>query len=78
MNTSDGPAFNLQTTRALVTNKGHKILLDEEANRIQLIHAGGEEITLSEDEITLTIGATSLILSPKGIFMNGKRVSKTK
>jgi Type VI secretion system/phage-baseplate injector OB domain len=75
---TDVPAFPLETTRALVTRQGHRILIDEVANRIELHHPGGAEVTLSQDEITLKIGATSLSLSPQGIFMNGKLVSKTK
>jgi hypothetical protein len=47
------------TTQRLVGGKGHKIPLDDAASRIQLPHSGGGEITLHEDGITLTIGATS-------------------
>jgi len=75
---ADVPAFSLQATRGLVTRLGHRILIDEAANRIELHHPGGAEVTLSQDEITLSIGATSLSLSPEGVFMNGKLVSKTK
>jgi len=74
----DVPAFPLQTTRALVTRQGHRILIDEAANRIELHHPGGAQVALSQDEITLSIGATSLSLTPDGVYMNGKLVSKTK
>ncbi len=72
------PVASPVTTRALVTSQGHVIAIDEAADRIEILHAGGGAIRLTGDEISLSIGGTSLVLSADGIFMNGKRVARTK
>jgi hypothetical protein len=65
------------STRALVTSSGLRVLLEEGADRIRIVHPGGAKIVMTEDGIVLRIGATSLALSRRGVFMNGKLVSRT-
>jgi uncharacterized protein involved in type VI secretion and phage assembly len=43
-------------TRVLATTDGHKLVLDEDANEIHLLHPGGAELKMTDSDITLTIG----------------------
>ncbi len=47
-------------TRVLATTAGHKFVLDEDANEIQLLHPGGAELKMTDSDITLTIGQAEL------------------
>jgi hypothetical protein len=62
--------------RLLATDAGHKILIDEDSNTIQLLHAGGASITLSGSSITLNIGPTSLLVSVTGVYINNKLLAR--
>lgn len=64
------PAKNATTTRALVTTKGHQVILDDKENKLQLLHADGAEITMTANDITLKIGATKIVLSASGVNIN--------
>lgn len=59
-------------TRALVTSGGHKLVLDDSQNQIQLRHAGGAELTMTDSDITLKIGTTSVVLSGQGVNINNR------
>jgi uncharacterized protein involved in type VI secretion and phage assembly len=50
-------------TRALVTTKGHKLILDDKEDEIRLVHSKGAEIKMTKDAITLTIGRTEIKLT---------------
>jgi uncharacterized protein involved in type VI secretion and phage assembly len=56
--------------RTLVTTAGHKIVLDDDENKVQLLHTKGAELTMTEDEITLKIGSTQIVLSSNGVNIN--------
>jgi uncharacterized protein involved in type VI secretion and phage assembly len=56
--------------RVLVTSKGHKLILDDDNDKIQLIHAGGAEFTMSANDITLKIGNSQIVLSASGVSVN--------
>src|SRR5262245_39406129 len=56
--------------RALVTSNGHKLVLDEDGRVVQLKHAGGAEITLTDIDITIKIGAAQIVLSAAGVNIN--------
>lgn len=56
--------------RAIVTTSGHKIVLDEEENIMQLRHPGGAEITMTDRDITIKIGSTQIVLSSSGVNIN--------
>ena len=64
------PASAGTQTRVLVTSGGHQVILDDEASKVQLLHSGGAEITLSDSEIKLKIGSTQLVLSANGVNIN--------
>ncbi|WP_017296921.1 phage baseplate assembly protein V [Nodosilinea nodulosa] len=57
-------------TRALVTSGGHKLVLDDQNNQVQILHAGGAELTMTNSDITLKIGATQVVLSASGVNVN--------
>ena len=56
--------------RVLVTPEGLKVVLDDAQKKLQLLHPGGAEITLTDSDITLRVGSTKLVLSAAGIDMN--------
>jgi len=60
------------STRVLVTSGGHKLVLDDQDNKVQLLHSGGGEITITNNDITIKIGANQVVFSATGInFNNG-------
>jgi hypothetical protein len=66
------PDPGARQTRVLVTTGGHRIIMDDDHSRLQLLHSGGAEITMTDNDITLKIGSTQMVLSASGInFNNG-------
>ena len=57
-------------TRVLATSAGHQVILDDQESKVQLLHSGGAEITLTDSEIKLKIGSTQLVLSASGVNIN--------
>ena len=57
-------------TRALVTTKGHKLVLDDDADEIHLIHSQGAEIKLTKTDMTLKSGSGQIKLSAAGVDVN--------
>lgn len=64
------PASAGTKTRVLVTTAGHQLILDDKESKVQLLHSGGAEITLTDTEIKLKIGSTQLVLSATGVNIN--------
>ena len=64
------PAPGGKETRVLVTSEGHKVILDDAKKKLQLLHSGGAEITMTNDDITLKIGTTQIVLSASGVNIN--------
>lgn len=56
-------------TRALVTTKGHKLVLDDEEDEVRLLHSQGAEIKMTGDDITLTIGGTEIKLTKNDLTL---------
>lgn len=46
--------------RVLVTSTGHKLVLDDQKKEIHLLHSGGAEIKMTDNDVTLTIGQAEL------------------
>lgn len=61
--------------RSFITTKGHKLLLNDDANNVQLLHAGGAEITMTGDDVTIKIGDSSIKLTKTDITMQAGAVS---
>ncbi|MCU0541827.1 MAG: phage baseplate assembly protein V [Oscillatoriaceae cyanobacterium Prado104] len=64
------PASGNTNSRVLVTSGGHQLILDDGNEKLQLIHSGGAEISMTDSEITLKIGATQIVLSSSGVDIN--------
>jgi hypothetical protein len=56
--------------RVIVSGKGHSVILDDEADTVKLVHAGGPEITMTATEIVLTCGACEIKVGTSSISMN--------
>lgn len=63
--------------RALVTTKGHKIILDDDGGTLQLVHSGGAELTMTDSDITLKIGSSQIVLSASGVDINNGALKVT-
>jgi len=62
------PAANL--ARLLATSGGHQLLLDEEGDEIKIVHPGGAQILIGSEEITISIGQSTLKLTSSEINLN--------
>lgn len=67
--TGEMPAVGTECGRALATTKGHNLVLDDDGNKVELVHAGGARITLSDDKITLEIQKATMVLSSSGLVV---------
>lgn len=56
--------------RVIVSEKGHTVILDDEANEVKLVHGSGPEIKLTATEIVLTCGACEIKISTENISLN--------
>jgi uncharacterized protein involved in type VI secretion and phage assembly len=65
------PACGTASSRALVTSGGHKIILDDENGKLQLIHSGGAEMTMTDQDITIKLGSKQIVLSSTSVTVNG-------
>ena len=63
--------------RVLATSAGHKIVLDEDADEIQIQHPGGAELTMSADEIVLKLGICEIKMTQSEISLNHGMVKVT-
>lgn len=57
-------------TRLLATTGGHQLILDDQNDKIQLLHSGGAEITMTSSDITLKSGSAKIVLSSSGVSIN--------
>ncbi len=57
-------------TRVLVTSGGHKLILDDGDKKLQILHSGGAEIIMTNNDITFKIGSTQIVLSASGVNIN--------
>jgi len=63
------PAPGGTQARVLVTSAGHQFVLDDENKEIDLLHSGGAEIKMTDDDITLTIGQSELKMTDSQISL---------
>lgn len=67
--------------RSFITSKGHKLVLDDDANEITLLHAGGAEIKMTDSDLTIAIGGdsgSSITLTSSDITLKSGPTSKIK
>ena len=55
--------------RSFITTKGHKLLLDDDANEVTLLHAGGAELKMTDDDVTIKLGDASIRLTSSDITL---------
>lgn len=56
--------------RVIVSEKGHKVVIDDESDELKLVHGGGPEIKMTASEIVLTCGACEIRISNENISLN--------
>lgn len=56
--------------RIIVSEKGHKLILDDDSNEVKLVHGSGPEITMTATEITLTCGPCEIKITNQNISLN--------
>ena len=56
--------------RVFVSEKGHKLILDDDADEVKLQHGSGAEIKLTATEIVLTCGACEIKIGSENISLN--------
>jgi len=56
-------------TRAFITTAGHKLILDDDAGEVTLLHSDGAQITMTGSDITIEIGQASITLSDSEISL---------
>ncbi len=66
----DRPDPSTDKARVLATSAGHKLVLDDDANKVQLLHADGAELTMETDQITLKLGSCQIVISQTDINVN--------
>jgi uncharacterized protein involved in type VI secretion and phage assembly len=59
-----------EKVRAIVTSRNHKIIIDDNTDELRLVHGGGAEIVMTNDDLTLRIGNTQIVLSSQGVDIN--------
>jgi hypothetical protein len=56
--------------RIIVSEKGHKLILDDDSDEVKLVHGSGPEITMTATEITLTCGPCEIKITNQNISLN--------
>ena len=56
--------------RVIVSENGHKLILDDEAGKVTIVHGSGPEIKMTATEIVLTCGACEIKISNENISLN--------
>lgn len=65
------PAEASADRRVLITPGGLKLIMDDGAKEIQLLHGTKGEITMTDSGITLRFGRAKIELSDSGVAING-------
>ena len=64
------PSDATPTVKAIVTAKGAKILLDDDAQTITLTDSSNNKVTLSSDGITLERGSNKVVVGDSNVSVN--------
>ena len=64
------PDPGAEKVRVLATAAGHKLVLDDDGGKVQLLHSGGAELTMTGDSITIKIGSSQIVLNASGVSVN--------
>lgn len=63
------PAPGDTKVRALVSTAGHQFFLDDDKKEIHLLHSGGAELKMTDDDVTLTIGQSEIKMTSDDISL---------
>jgi len=64
------PEPSALTARVTVTPNGHKIILDDENDEIQVIHSNGPLLKLTGEEITIQNDSASIVITGSEVNIN--------
>lgn len=67
---SDVPQPGDVDVRVLVTPQGLKLVLDDASKKLQLLHPGGGELTMTDNDVTIKYGSAKIVLSSSGVAIN--------
>ena len=56
--------------RVIVSKSGHKVVLDDDAGEVKVEHSGGARLEMTATEISLSIGASKMVMSLASITFN--------
>jgi hypothetical protein len=56
--------------RVIVTPGGHEVVLDDAGNTLRIKHAGGATLEMTATEISLSIGASKMVMTGAAITFN--------
>lgn len=65
------PAPGAEQTCVFATSGGHKLVLDDDKGEVRLEHGGGASIVITDDDITLAVGAKKIVISSQSVSVNG-------
>jgi uncharacterized protein involved in type VI secretion and phage assembly len=64
------PQPGSKDVRVLINSSGQKIIMDEQNNKIQILHPSGGEFTITDTDITIKTGSSKIVLSASGVSIN--------
>jgi uncharacterized protein involved in type VI secretion and phage assembly len=65
--------------RVVVSPNGHKVIIDDKNDKLQLAHSSGNKITITKDEITIEVDSGGKIVVDKSsVTINGTALSVDK
>lgn len=64
--------------RTFITTAGHKLVLDDDGNEVKLLHKDGGEMTMTDSDITIKIGESSITLTSDDITLKSGSTSTVK
>jgi uncharacterized protein involved in type VI secretion and phage assembly len=63
--------------RMFATTKGHRLVLDDEANEVRIEHADGPSIVITDSGMTLKVGQKQIHLSGQSVSVNNGSLEVT-
>ncbi|HMO47499.1 MAG TPA: phage baseplate assembly protein V [Rubrivivax sp.] len=56
--------------RVIVTPQGHSVVLDDDGDKLVVMHSGGAKLEMTATGLTLSIGASKMVMSNTAISFN--------
>lgn len=68
-----------ENVRVIVSPHGHKIVVDDKNDQLQLAHKNGHKITIGNNDITVEVdGGGKVVIDKSGVTINGQSFSVDK